>query len=430
MNRVVSISLSLSLIAITFLATPAPPADAAAIYDMTFPIIGEVRYSDTWGAARSGGRTHTGTDIMAAKLLMVVAVADGTVYWAHDDLGGNCCAMGVRHDDGWTSYYIHLNNDTLGTDDGQGWGFAPGITVGTHVTRGQWIGYVGDSGNAENSGSHLHYELHQPDGTRINPYEHLLAAEVLENPTGSDWCEIDGGPVCPLPTETGTDVAILSLGTASTQVETFLSSGTSFTEGWVSNHGSVSDPETTIGGRTIAGDFNGDGTDDIAVFHDTGAGAEILTSISDGSDFSTSSPWWKTSSGYALEKVDNRMVTGDFNADGRDDIAVFYDYGSGARIHTFLSTGYSFRYQGSSGWWKTSSGYALEKVDNRMVTGDFNADDTDDIAVLYDYGSGARIHTFLSTGYSFRYQGSSGWWRSDSYSLGPDDTFLAGSYNR
>jgi putative cell wall-binding protein len=97
----------------------------------------------------------------------------------HDEQGGNCCAMALRHDDGWESWYIHLNNDTPGTDDGQGWGFAPGIESGVHVAEGQLIGWVGDSGNAEWAGSHLHFELHDTTGTPVNPYPHLVAAETI-----------------------------------------------------------------------------------------------------------------------------------------------------------------------------------------------------------------------------------------------------------
>jgi len=148
------------------------------LYDMIFPVVGDNHYSDTWGACRGTNcsRTHEGTDIMADKMIPVVAVAAGTVYWQHAEQGGNCCAMGLAHDDGWVSYYIHLNNDTPGTDDGQGWGFADDITVGTHVEAGQLIGWVGDSGNAESAGSHLHFELHTPDGAAISSYEHLIVA--------------------------------------------------------------------------------------------------------------------------------------------------------------------------------------------------------------------------------------------------------------
>ncbi len=163
--------------------TTAPKA-SADIYgaSMYFPVVGDNHYSDTFGASRGGGRSHHGVDIMAAKMTPVIAVADGTIGWMHDDQGGNCCAMSLRHDDGYESWYIHLNNDTPGTDDGQGWGFAEGIEPGAHVFAGQLIGWVGDSGNAEGVSPHLHFELHEPGGAVINPTPHVDAAIVLEAP--------------------------------------------------------------------------------------------------------------------------------------------------------------------------------------------------------------------------------------------------------
>ncbi len=173
-------SLGIALVAlVVFALLPVSPASAAdETYDLVFPVAGTNYYSDTWGAARSAGRTHQGTDIMADKMTPIVAAADGTVGWMHDEQGGKCCAMALNHDDGWASWYIHMNNDTPGTDDGQGWGFAPGITTGVHVKAGQLIGWVGDSGNAEWTAPHLHFELHLPDGTPINPYPSLVAAET------------------------------------------------------------------------------------------------------------------------------------------------------------------------------------------------------------------------------------------------------------
>ena len=155
--------------------------EESGIYVMIFPVDGEVRYSNTFGAYRSGcSRRHEGIDMMAAKMTPIVAVAAGTVSWMHNEQGGKCCAMSLNHDDGWRTWSIHMNNDTPGTDDGQGWGFAPGIAPGVHVEAGQHIGWVGDSGNAENLGSHLHVELHRPDGTKINPYDHLRATDIGE----------------------------------------------------------------------------------------------------------------------------------------------------------------------------------------------------------------------------------------------------------
>ncbi|MDJ0663505.1 MAG: M23 family metallopeptidase [Acidimicrobiia bacterium] len=185
MNGWMRATLAFALVA-GLLASPGTtaPEAGADIYgaSMYFPVVGENHYSDTFGAPRGSGRSHHGVDIMADKMVPVVAVADGTVGWMHASQGGNCCAMSLRHDDGWESWYIHLNNDTPGTDDGQGWGFAPGIESGAHVFAGQLIGWVGDSGNAEWVSPHLHFELHDPNGTVVNPTPHVNVAIVLEAP--------------------------------------------------------------------------------------------------------------------------------------------------------------------------------------------------------------------------------------------------------
>jgi hypothetical protein len=82
--------------------------------------------------------------------------------------------------DGWYYNYFHVNNDTPGTDDGAAgpeWRVSPGLTVGSRVRAGQVIGYMGDSGNAEGSVPHLHFEIRQPDRTPVNPYHSLVAAQ-------------------------------------------------------------------------------------------------------------------------------------------------------------------------------------------------------------------------------------------------------------
>ncbi len=163
-----------------FLLFPYTPASADVVYPIVFPVVGDNNYSDTFGDPRGAGRTHEGVDIMAAKMTPVVAAASGTVGWMHDVQGGNCCALQLIHDDGYSSWYIHLNNDTPGTDDGQGWGFAPGITTGVHVAAGQLIGYVGDSGNAEAAPPHLHFELRDPSGVAFDPYPSLLVATFAD----------------------------------------------------------------------------------------------------------------------------------------------------------------------------------------------------------------------------------------------------------
>ncbi len=144
-----------------------------------------------FGAVRDAGdRWHAGVDISARKLTPVVAVHEGVISEVNRNGEGDCCWVKVRHTDGWSSLYVHLNNDVFGTDDGTGTGIVRGLQVGDSVARGQVIGYVGDSGNAEPGVPHLHFELRTRWGESVDPLPSIRRAERrgvsafgnLENP--------------------------------------------------------------------------------------------------------------------------------------------------------------------------------------------------------------------------------------------------------
>ena len=172
------------------LAVPAPAAAADIVKPIIFPVNGSVTYTDTFGAPRSG-HTHEGQDLMGAKMLPLVAAVDGTVYRvSFNNALGN--SVTIKAADGWTYHYVHVNNDRPGTDDGQATraqAFPSNIVVGATVTKGQVVAYLGDSGNAESAGSHLHFEIRQPaapgtyQGVPINPYASLQAATRLQRVT-------------------------------------------------------------------------------------------------------------------------------------------------------------------------------------------------------------------------------------------------------
>ena len=122
--------------------------------------------ADTWGAARSEGRTHEGTDIFAATGTPIYSATPGYVYRiGTNPYGGNVITVvggaGVRY------YYAHLS------------AFAETLTEGQYVTTDTVLGYVGNTGNAATTPPHLHLGVYTGpldtcDWQAENPYSLLV----------------------------------------------------------------------------------------------------------------------------------------------------------------------------------------------------------------------------------------------------------------
>ena len=164
---------------------PTAPAEDWPIRAISFPVAGPITYYDDWGACRGGAdcpRRHIGNDLIGRRLQPLLAATDGVVTHLVLDHPTAGWGLVITDAQGWDYRYYHVNNDTPGTDDGAAppqWRLAPGITEGSTVTAGQVVAYLGDSGNSELSVPHLHFEIHQPDGSPIDPYRSLRAAEWL-----------------------------------------------------------------------------------------------------------------------------------------------------------------------------------------------------------------------------------------------------------
>lgn len=129
---------------------PAPVAQS-----LPNPIPGQ-RFSDTWGAARSQGRTHEGIDIFAARGTPVRSTTKGVVTRiGENNLGGN--VVGVTGPGGVWHYYAHLDR------------YAENLRENSWIEAGALIGYVGNSGNAAATPPHLHYGVYTREGA-VNPY--------------------------------------------------------------------------------------------------------------------------------------------------------------------------------------------------------------------------------------------------------------------
>ncbi|QNM83931.1 M23 family metallopeptidase [Sphingomonas sabuli] len=130
---------------------------------------------DTYTQARAGGaRSHDAIDIMAAEGTPIVAAAPGTVEKIYYSDGGGGKTVYVRSQDGrWNYYYAHLAS------------YAPGLTEGQRISRGQLLGRVGHTGNASPDGPHLHFAINRMaagqkwyDGDPVNPYPLLAGKRV------------------------------------------------------------------------------------------------------------------------------------------------------------------------------------------------------------------------------------------------------------
>jgi murein DD-endopeptidase MepM/ murein hydrolase activator NlpD len=120
-------------------------------------------YVDTWGAPRSGGRRHEGTDVMAPYRARVYAFTDGTISRESTNAYGGI-TLYLQGDNGAEYYYAHLS------------GYA--VAAGTRVKAGQLIAYNGQSGNARYTAPHVHFEVHPggPGSSPVNPYPSVRQA--------------------------------------------------------------------------------------------------------------------------------------------------------------------------------------------------------------------------------------------------------------
>ncbi|WP_143201278.1 FG-GAP-like repeat-containing protein [Streptomyces uncialis] len=144
-----------------------------------------------------------------------------------------------------------------------------------------------------------------------------------------------------------------------------------------------------------SGDFNGDGRDDIAVWYDyhDGRDTAFVFSATVKGGFNHPVNAWSASSGW--EHSRSKVVTGDFNGDGRDDLAAMYDYPDGSeKLWTFAATP-TGSFARTASWTSTTWG---DWSRTTLHAGDFNGDGRDDIATWYDYADGHdAVNVFSAT---------------------------------
>jgi murein DD-endopeptidase MepM/ murein hydrolase activator NlpD len=121
--------------------------------------------SDNFDQPRGKERHHEALDIMAPKGTRVVAVADGKVVKLFNSKPGGLTVYQFDPTEKYAYYYAHLDR------------YAEGIKEGSVLKRGDLVGYVGTTGNANKDAPHLHFAVVELTpkkewwkGTPVNPY--------------------------------------------------------------------------------------------------------------------------------------------------------------------------------------------------------------------------------------------------------------------
>jgi hypothetical protein len=194
-------------------------------------------------------------------------------------------------------------------------------------------------------------------------------------------------------------------------VDVHVSNGGSFSmQRWATGQGSFWDAQ-----QWLAGDFNGDGKDDVAkAFNDGGLGS-VDVHVSNGSSFSMQR--WATGQGSFWDA--QQWLVGDFNGDGKDDLVKAFNDGGLASIDVHISNGSGFSMQrwatGQGGFWDTQ----------QWLVGDFNGDGKDDIAKAFNDGGLASIDVHISNGSGFSMQR----WATRQGGFWDAQQWLSGNFN-
>ena len=380
-------------------------------------------------------------------------------------------AVAVDADNGYRYWYIHLNNDNPGTDDGSGGGihaYGPDMVTGKSIIKGQLIGYVGDSGNAENTPPHLHFEAYDGN-TAKNPYHGLVSNsdhisrpkmnypksddEILPvNPYFEGEMNLAIGGV----DNDATDEIVTGSGRGGKLIKTFELDGTPITQFMPNNN-------SFTGGIDVAvGDVDNDGVNEIVAAAGPG-GKYVKIFEADGTFVSRFSPNLEFTGGINVElgDVDNDGVeeiitateSGEgyvkiFEADGTE-IASFYPYGEhfkrgvnvaagdvsgdeaeeiiagarkggGPRVSIFTTDGTRLQtYYAYGSSFKGGIRVASSNLDPSTSK--------DEIFTLPEQDGSARVKVFTSNGSFLSYSSyfAEAWWRGYFDLVATDDSVMA-----
>lgn len=141
----------------------------------SFPVFGDASIADDFGAPRQIG-AHQGNDVFAPFGAPVLAVADGVVSKVGTlPISGN--RLWVTSAAGDAFFYAHLS------------AFSPAAVNGNEVKAGTVLGFTGNTGDAEPTPPHVHFEIHPKRGDAVDPHAILLAWQGRGDVSSSAWLQ-------------------------------------------------------------------------------------------------------------------------------------------------------------------------------------------------------------------------------------------------
>lgn len=317
------------------------PRASALTRQITFPVLGSVSYSNDWGAPRSG-HTHIGNDIFGRKMQPLLAAVTGTARQVSFPEPSYGWYISIEDTEGYHYVYIHINNDTPGTDDAAGgakYAYAPSIDRSWPVVAGQVMAYMGDSGNAEGTRAHLHFEIHDPSGEPFNPFFSLQAARRLTFPTVTPTLPFELLPYGQF--KVGANIATGDVNTDFPGTEIVVGAGVGsppqiriMAPDGAAAGSFFLDQKTFRGGVDVAvDDVNGDGINEIIT--GLGPGSTPLVQIHDRKGFVLA----RFNAYIAAFRGGVRVSTADIDGDGVSEIITGAGRGGGPDVRVYRMNG-------------------------------------------------------------------------------------------